>query len=342
MSPARRGSPTQFGCGIGARVGFRDSTGGERRRRFGAGLCLMLALSVAAASGTALAATSATTSDRGEAYTFAFHEAEISQAADAILGQTLGLTYTVDPAVTGKISFRIDQRMTRAQLLESFEAALSANGVVMVRDGNSLSLVPRAKAKESAGLRTLGQAGDQAAGYEVVAVPLTYATPSEVAKALDTMGRSDMVIYTDDKLGLMLLGGTAREIEAAEQALKVLDQSGLQSSRMRWFELSRAPAQTVSQELQQILTASGGAGIAVVPLKRLNGILVFARTPEGLDEVGRWIDKLDVVSKEEVQDLWVYRPLNLTADALASTLNTVLSGPPHPAPRGSWRRPGCR
>jgi general secretion pathway protein D len=287
----------------------------------------MLAALLAAAEPCAAASATAPAAKAGRAdnYTFAFHDALISQAADEILGRTLGLDFTVDPEVTGKISFRIEQRLTKAQLLEAFEAALGANGVAMVRNGEALVLTPRAKAKEAAGLRVRSE-GAVSAGYEVVALPLTFATPSEVAKALQSMGRGDMVVYADDKLGLMLLGGSARELEAAEQTLKVLDQSGLQASRIRWFDVTRATASTVANELDQVLTASGATGVTVVPLKRLNGLLVFARTPRALDDVAVWIDKLDAPSKEEQASLWVYRPLNLSAEALADTLGAVLGG----------------
>ena len=292
-----------------------------------------LAAAVLAATGLADRAFSAgaATASAADVYTFAFQDADISRVADEILGRTLGLAYTVDPEVTGKISFRIDQRLTRAQLLEAFEAALAANGVVLVRNGDSLILTPRAKAKQSAGLRPLSEGGGQA-GYAVVAVPLSYATPSEVAKALETMGRSDIVVYTDDKLGLLMLGGTERELDAARQALRVLDQSGLESSKIRWFDLAQAPAQTVGDELDQILKGAGASGITVVPLKRLNGILVFARTPQALEEASGWIEKLDVAGKDEASGLWVYHPLNISADTLASTLNTVLNGAPQAAP----------
>jgi general secretion pathway protein D len=262
---------------------------------------------------------------RADSYTFAFQNADVGQVAEEILGRTLGVAYAVDPEVTGKISFRIEQRLTRAQLLEAFEAALAANGVVLVRNGESVTLIPRAKAKSAAGLRTASEGGGLA-GYEVVAVPLSYATPSEVAKALQSMGRSDLVVYTDDKLGLIVLGGSERELDSARQTLKVLDQSSLQDSKIRWFDLTQAPAETVGEELDKILEGAGATGVRIVALKRLNGVLAFGHTPEALDQVGRWIEKLDVPGKDETPQLWVYHPLNITADALAGTLNAVLYG----------------
>ncbi len=136
------------------------------------------------------------------------------------------------------------------------------------------------------------------------------------------------MVYTDDKLGLILLAGTPRELEAVQQTLRVLDQGGLQASRIRWFELSQAPAQTVADELEKILQASQAVGIQVVPLKRLNGVLVFARTPEGLDAATRWVAKLDVASKAEASGIWVYHPISVSAESLAATLNVVLGNSP--------------
>lgn len=256
------------------------------------------------------------------AYTFAFQDAPITQASQEVLGSALGLSYSIDPEVTGRITLRIDQRLTKPQLFEAFEAALEANGVTMVRTGDSVVVEPVAKARTSSVIQTPEQ-GVEAVGYSVVALPLSYATPSEVAKALDAMGRKDLVIYTDDKLGLIVVGGTVKEIEAAEQTLRVLDQSGLQNTRVRWFELQQAAAKDVDDELNQIIKSAGATGITLVALPRLNGILVFARTPRSLDDVAGWISKLDVASKEEKQNLWIYRPLNLSADSLAATLKSV-------------------
>ncbi|MDR3509247.1 MAG: type II secretion system secretin GspD [Caulobacteraceae bacterium] len=262
---------------------------------------------------------------RAETYTFAFHDADIAQVAEAILGQALGVAYTVDPAVTGKISFRIDQRLTGAQLLEAFEASLESADVVMVREGDSLILKPRAKAKGAGTMRTLKE-GMHGAGYETVAVPLQYAAPSEVAKALQAVTATDLVVYMDDKQGLLILGGTANELESAVQMVRLVDRSGLEDAKIRFFELEQAPAATVAGDLDRVLEASHVSGVTVVPLKRLNGLFVFARTSQAVEEVGRWIAKLDTPSKEKTAGLWVYHPKNLSAEALANTLNGVTGG----------------
>ncbi len=260
-----------------------------------------------------------------QTYTFAFHDADIAQVAEAILGNALGLSYTIDPAITGKISFRIDQRLTGAQLLEAFEAALEGSEVALVREGDSLALKPRAKAKGSGTLHTLND-GLHGAGYETVAVPLEYAAPSEVAKALQAMNTEDPVVYTDDKQGLLILGGMSGELDSAVKIVRMLDKSGLEDSKIRFIDLDEATAQTVAGDLGRILDASHVSGVTVVPLKRLNGLFVFARTAAALDEVGRWVAKLDVPSRDKSSSLFIYHPRNLSAETLGGTLGAGSSG----------------
>lgn len=292
------------------------------------GACL-LALGICAAIGAAqpgwAAAPARARAEQAQAYTFAFSNADISAVAEEILGKTLGVAYTIDPGVTGKMSFRIDQKLTRSQLFEAFESTLAANDVVVVRSGDALVVQPRAKAKTAPTLDAGGPRGRHA-GYQTVAVPLSYATPSEVAKALAAVAPASAVVSTDDKTGMIILGGTDREIDALIQAVRVFDQSGLQSSRIRYFELSQAPAASVAAELDTMIRASGVSGIAVAPLKRLNGVYVFARTPQALDKVGDWIERLDTAPKANGLSMWVYHPRSVSADSLKNALSSLLFG----------------
>lgn len=280
-------------------------------------------LALMAGAPTAMAAAPAKSA--AQSYTFAFQDAEVGKIVQEVLGNTLGIAYSIDPAVTGKMSFRIDQRLTRAQLFDAFEAALATNDIVMVRNGDALIVQPRSKAKSAPSLQADGERPHKA-GYQTVAVPLSYATPSEVAKALASVASPSAVVSTDDKLGLIVLGGTDREIQALMQAVRVFDQSGLQANRIRFFELTRAPAQSVADEMDRLIQASGGSGVTIVPMKRLNGLYVFARTPQALDQVAQWVERLDVPPKETARAFHVYHPRSVSAEALSRSLAELLFG----------------
>lgn len=261
-----------------------------------------------------------------EPYTFAFQNADVSQVVQEVMGQ-LETPYVLDPGVAGKMSFRIEQRLTREQLLAAFEATLQANGFSMVRNGGLVTITPQAKAKSAAGIRR-GVEGVGQAGYEVVAVPLAYAQPVEVGKALEAISGAGSVLYANDKLGVLLLGGSGGSLKSALEAVKVFDQSAFEASKIRYFELGQAQASTVAGELDRIVQGAGLVGVSVVPLKRLNGLIVFGRSAESLEEIRKWVLRLDTPGKDVASTLWVYRPSHGSAEALARTLNTVLgSGP---------------
>jgi general secretion pathway protein D len=284
------------------------------------GVCLVTAPLAAAPARAAPAA------DRPESFTFAFRDADIAQVAEEILGTALGVPYSIDPGVTGKVSFRIDRRLTRAQLLEAFEAALEVNDVAVLRQGDSLVLAPRDKARAAAGLRDPSAvSGMRRGGYDVVAVPLSFSTPSEVAKALEAMTGSKAVLYSNDKLGLIVLGGSGAELQATLETIKVLDRNVFEGARIRWFDLRQAAAGTVAADLAKILATAGVQGVSVSPLSRLNGLIVSARTETAMNEVAGWISRLDTPSRDLSTQLYVYRPRSASAASLAQTLRQVLS-----------------
>ncbi len=278
------------------------------------------------ASNVGVRAWAAPAADRPESFTFAFSNADVSQVAEEVLGSALNVPYTIDPAVTGKVSFRIDRRLTRAQLLEAFEAALAVNDIAILRQGDSLVLAPRDKARGSAGLRDPGSiAGGRRGGYEVVAVPLSFSTPSEVAKALEAMTGSKAVLYSNDKLGLIVLGGSGAELQSTLETIKVLDRNVFEGARIRWFDLRQAAAGAVSADLVKVLATAGVQGVSIAPLSRLNGLIVAARTETAMNEVAGWIGRLDTPSRDLSTQLYVYHPRNASAASLARSLSQVLS-----------------
>ncbi|PMV16042.1 type II secretion system protein GspD, partial [Pseudomonas sp. GW704-F2] len=82
-------------------------------------------------------------------YTFAFKDADLADVTEAILGRALNLTYSIDPDLTAKVTFRIDRRLTPAQLLQAFESTLALQDIAVVKNGQTLLLEKRAKAKAS-------------------------------------------------------------------------------------------------------------------------------------------------------------------------------------------------
>ncbi|HWU49138.1 MAG TPA: type II secretion system secretin GspD [Asticcacaulis sp.] len=257
-----------------------------------------------------------------QTYIFAFKDADISQVAQEILGNSLGVAYRVEPGVTGKMTFTIEQRLTRAQLLAAFETALAQYDVVMTHDGDTVVLQSR-KTAAVGGQITTSAARPSGVGYQVRAVPINYGSASEIAKALGTVSDANLVLFSSDKLNLIILGGRAEELDNALTTIALFDKSTLAESRIRFFNLSNASAEDVADDLGDILKASGTSSVAIAPMKRLNGIFAFSQSSQALDQVGEFIRRLDVPSQDMATKVFVYHPKGASAESLAATLSAV-------------------
>ncbi len=256
-----------------------------------------------------------------QTYAFVFKDADINQVAEEILGHSLNVSYRVEPGVTGKMNFRIEQRLTRAQLLAAFEAALANYDVVMVKDGETIVLRPRDKAQIGGQISTARTTG---IGYQIRAIPINYGSASEIAKALETVTHANMVLYSSDKLGLILIGGRSEELDNAASTIALFDQSSLSDTRIRFFPLTNASATTVSADLEQLLKASDTSSVTVVPMTRLNGIFAFSKSADAMTQVAALITRLDVASRDQSASVWIYHPKGGSAENLVRTLSTML------------------
>ncbi len=91
----------------------------------------------------------------------------------------------------------------------------------------------------------------------MVAVPLSFSTPSEVAKALEAMTGTKGVLYSNDTPSLLVLGGSGAELQSTIETIKVLDRNVFEGARIRWFDLRQAGAGGVSTDLTKVLATPG-------------------------------------------------------------------------------------
>lgn len=262
------------------------------------------------------------------AYGLSFADADIASVAEEVLGRTLKLPFSVDPAVSGKITLHVDQRLSHDQLLSIFEAALAQNGASLVRGADGVyNILPSAKARAQSSV-TAG-ARSSRAGYQVVNEALKYAAPSDVAKVLAAMGAADIVVQADDKLGLLILGGSSAQIRAARETIAIVDRNGLSDARSRVVTLRVGAAESVAADLDRLAKAADLSNVSAVPMRQLNAVVLLGRSPAALDQLEAWARRLDQPSAEEATTLWVYRPSNVAAESLAEALRGLSSNDAH-------------
>lgn len=264
----------------------------------------------------------------GEAFEVNLDDAEIKVAARTVLGEVLGISYSIDPRVAGKVSITTSTPKPAREILTMFESALRSNGVAMMRESDRLRLVP---ANEAFGNAELDQGTTVQPGYGVTVFPLKNVSASTIMPLLENFVTRPGMMREDPGRNALILQGTAAERTAAIEAARSFDQDWLADQSVGIFPVNNSRAATIMPELTRVLDiGEGGRGrntIRVQPIDRSNMILVVAKTRNQLQRAAGWIERLDRIDAS-ASNLRVYKVQHLEARRLASMVNEIFNGIP--------------
>lgn len=263
-------------------------------------------------------------SDKGIQLTFV--DTDIRSVLNSILGDALGLSYTIDPSIKGTVTVQSARPLQKDELLRALEAALSLQDIALVEHDGAYDVVPMKDAQRRvSGVRLPDSAG--APGYGVQIVPLRYTSAEEMSKLLEPFAPAGTVVRVDNARNLLVLAGTGQELAALLDVVQTFDVDWLAGMSYAFFPVEYADAKAVTDELKQIFDDQKGplAGVVrLIPLSRLNTILVASPQPDYLQRVGDWIKRLDLGNSSAGRRIYVYDVQNDRASDLAKTLNQIL------------------
>ena len=121
----------------------------------------------------------------GEDVSLNFEQAPLSEVMHAIMGDILQLDYVVDHPIKGQVTLRTRTPIPRDELLGVLDSLLMANNALMIRgsDGRYLVTGSRSGSKLSPGA---SNAGNSAAGFSTIIVPLRYISAGNMAEIVAT------------------------------------------------------------------------------------------------------------------------------------------------------------
>ncbi len=287
----------------------------------------------------------------GPSTNFRFEDAPIRDVAQAILGDLLKLDYVIHPPVDGRITLVTQAGITPDGAIYLLESALQASGIALVRDARGTyhlgkpdvikAIVPAA--------RVAGN-GPIAPGQGVVIIPLRYIGAAEMAAILRPMVSPDAIVRVDTIRNLLVMNGSRTQAEGWLSLVSTFDVDLLKGMSVGVFPLKYATVREVEAGLALLTPsaarpASGGPGAAgapgaaaaafaegnplagafrVLPIERLNSVLVVTPRAAYLEEARRWIEQLDRPGNSALEPrLNVYAVRNGSAAHLAAVLNGI-------------------
>jgi general secretion pathway protein D len=222
-----------------------------------------------------------------------FENADIGTVARTLLGDTLGVSFVVDPRVQGNVTLSSNGPIARRDVLPVFESVLRMSNAALVREGNLVKILPVPEATGT-GPVTLG-GGEP--GFGVSIVPLHYTSAATIAKTVENFVTRPGAVRADQARNLLLIQGTTSERRDALVVISTFDVEWLRNQSVGIYPLKSTTPETMIHELEKVFdVADGGQGQGVIrfqPVARMNAVMAVTRSERLLERATQWVQRLD-------------------------------------------------
>ena len=301
-----------------------------------------------------------------------FEETPLADVVGVVLREIAKVDYVVHPPINGTVTLSTQGDISPDQAMTLLEAALQANGYLMVRDPRGTYHIGRPDAIKGIvpAIRNASVMGTLPPGYGAVVVPLKYIGAGEMASILRPMAPPEAIVRVDTVRNLIVMVGTRTQAEGWLDIVSTFDVDLLKGMSVGVFPLKYVTTQEIEAALR--LFNSGGASNApapaapanagaaagrasdiagtaalsasfplfgalrLMPIPRINSVMVITPRAAYLDEARRWIEKLDQPGGNSVEpQLFTYGVQNGNAKHLADVLNGLFGGNVQTTSQGS-------
>jgi general secretion pathway protein D len=265
----------------------------------------------------------------GDGVTLNFENTSLLEVVKVLLGDLLGRSYVIDPAVQGTVTLQSTTPIPRNALLSTLEMLLRMNGAAVIDDGGGLlRVVPRERAVLGSAAPQLGDSAvPLPRGFGLRVVPLRFVSAQEMRGILEPMVDPGNIVRVDTRRNLLILAGSSGELARLLDAVELFDVDWMAGMSVALFRPAFVDATTLAEELGALMqTQAEGAlegVVRFVVIERLNGLLVVTPRREYLARVREWVARLDQASGGAGQRLFVYHVQNGKAVELAEVLAEV-------------------
>ena len=255
--------------------------------------------------------------------TLNFAGTDVRAATDQILGDLMGVNYTIDPGVQGSVTLRVTHPVRRDQLLPVLKDLLAGVGATVVQDNGLYRVVPLAGAG--------GRAGGQGGGVEQgqIAIALKYTSAENLAKVLKPFEQNGGHIAASSGSNVIIVSGDPATRQSLADLVRSFDTDILSGMSYALLPSISGNAQELSHALQTALDAGKSGALSgqlqIVPMSRIDSVLVVAHTERQILDVQR-LYRLVEARRYKTARVWnVYYLQNERANDVAYVLQQAFT-----------------
>ena len=261
-----------------------------------------------------------------------FDNADIVDVVQAVMGDVLKLDYLLDPAVQGRVTFRSSSAVQPAHLLGVLETALASQGFAISKQGNLYRVLPDANMGRVA---ELSKEPGSTTGPVLQVMPLMFVQAQQLAVTLKAFASPQAIILPDPTNKYLIVVDRASAVDRLVSMVALLDVDYLQNVSVQMFKLNHASAADIARELEGIFKTSGlynapnteAAKAHIIPIGRMNAVLVAGANAKITEYAKKWIASLDVPLDKDVDAfVHVYPVQSSNATHLAGLLQQMFGG----------------
>ncbi|MBU4262011.1 MAG: type II secretion system secretin GspD [Proteobacteria bacterium] len=259
-----------------------------------------------------------------------FDNADIFEVIQVIAG-TLNLNYIIDPQVKGVVNIHSGSKIPTNQLYEIFTKILHINGLDIRSEGDYQYIYVAKKLgnervngpNKIAGLKDSPQ-------FIIQVVPLAHLSSSEVLKIVEPYLSGQGSLYDLPQQNTLLVSDYESKVMDILRIIARIDISPLASTHIKLVRVDNAPIFDLRDELTEIFTAlkingKDFEGITVVPLERVNSLMLVSNSKSQVQNGVDWIKELDVVPSQDRDNIYIYNVRNSVASGLADLINQLIT-----------------
>ncbi|MGA2125108.1 MAG: type II secretion system secretin GspD [Xanthobacteraceae bacterium] len=252
------------------------------------------------------------------------------QAAKTVLGDMLGVRYTVDPGIEGKITIQTPRPVARSDIVDLFQSALRANGAAIISANGMYRIVSLDQAPVGAAIQVDAAAetrGKLGTGLRVV--QLKYISAAEARSVLEPIVPHGSIVRTDEARNLITLSGSEQEIAGTLDTIALFDVDVMKGMSFAIIPVATSQPDAIADELRNVF-ASDRAGpmagmVRFLPNRRLKAILVISPQRAYLARAESWIRKLDAQAEGSEKQFFTYSVQNRRAQELVDVIQSMFS-----------------
>ena len=258
-----------------------------------------------------------------------FEGLDVREVAKVILADYLHSSYTVHPQVSGTVTFRTVRPIPFNALLPTLEMLLRQNNAAVVLEEGIYKVLPVTAVRGSVSPRVGGTERPIPQGYSVLVMPLKYVGAREMVRLLQPFAAENTIV-PDEIRNLLVLAGNQRELKHIVDTVELFDVDWLAGYSVGLFPVKGVDVKTLTQDLDKIFGPAAQSPLAgivrVIPIERMNALLVVTTQPKYLEMARTWIERIDQGGGTTGGTrLFVYQVRNGKAENLAQLIGDLFS-----------------